>query len=94
MKIKPQNQKISEQLINSGAPFVQNFTITFDENRYSLSCPSCVGKMYSMNYESSFHLLRKKVDKYVKNTTLKEILKNLKNLFVVRDSIFFFLNNF
>jgi transposase-like protein len=36
-----------------------------------LPCPSCGGKMYSVNYESSFTILKKEDDKFVRSMILK-----------------------
>ena len=50
-----------------------------------LACPSYGGKRYSVNYESSFTILKKEVDKFVRNMILKEILMNLRKQFAVLD---------
>ena len=46
-----------------------------------LPCPSCGGKMYSVNYESSFTILKKEDGKSVRNVILKEIQMILRKQF-------------
>ena len=48
-----------------------------------LPCPSCGGKMYSVNYESSFTILKKEVGKFAKNVILNEIQMSLRKRFAV-----------
>ena len=46
-----------------------------------LPCPSCEGKMYSVNYESSFTILKKEDGEFVRSVILKGIQMNSRKQF-------------
>jgi len=48
-----------------------------------LPCPSCGGKMYSVNYESSFTILKKEDGKFVRSVILKGMQMNSRKQFAV-----------
>ena len=41
-------------------PYNQKNISSINENRIPLPCPSCGGKMYSVSYEASFTILKKR----------------------------------
>jgi len=59
-----------------------------------LPCPKCGGKMYSVSYDSSFSILKKRSWQDAKNVILREIPKNSKKPFAVHNSIFHFCKGF
>ena len=48
-----------------------------------LPCPSCGGKMYSVNYELSFTILKKEEGEFVRSVILKGIQMNSRKQFTV-----------
>jgi hypothetical protein len=46
-----------------------------------LPCPSCGGKMYSVNYESSFTILKKEDGQFVRGVILKGMQMNSRKQF-------------
>lgn len=46
-----------------------------------LPYPSCGGKMYSVNYESSFTILKKEDDQFVRGVILKGMQMNSRKQF-------------